>query len=81
MEKICIVHYGEIGVKGKNREFFEKKLVENIRRFAEAKRRFGYIEVQHFEGVEEKLRKVPGIRYFGIGFKTKLDIEEIKSAV
>ncbi|MFN3384937.1 MAG: tRNA uracil 4-sulfurtransferase ThiI, partial [Archaeoglobaceae archaeon] len=26
-------------------------------------------------------RKVPGIRYFGIGFKTKLDIEEIKSAV
>ncbi|MEM3927628.1 MAG: tRNA uracil 4-sulfurtransferase ThiI [Archaeoglobaceae archaeon] len=81
MEKICIVHYGEIGVKGKNREFFEKKLVENIQRFAEAKRRFGYIEVPYREGLEEKLKKVPGIRYFGIGFKTGLDIEEIKSAV
>lgn len=80
MEKICIVHYGEIGVKGKNREFFERKLVENIRRFAKAKRRFGYIEVEYREEVEEKLKKVPGIRYFGVGFRTELDIEEIKSA-
>lgn len=80
MEKICIVHYGEIGVKGKNREFFEKKLVENIRRFAKARRRFGYIEVPYSEGVEKKLKKVPGIRYFGVGFKTRLDIEEIKAA-
>lgn len=80
MEKICIVHYGEIGVKGKNREFFEKKLVENIRRFAKANRRFGYIEVSFYEGVEDRLKKVPGVRYFGVGFKTSLEIEEIKYA-
>ena len=26
-----IIHYGEIGIKGKNRSFFEKKLVDNLR--------------------------------------------------
>lgn len=80
MEKICIVHYGEIGVKGKNRDFFERKLVENISRFAKAKRRYGYIEVLYAEGVEEKLKKVPGIRYFGVGYKTKLEIDAISFA-
>jgi len=78
---ICIVHYGEIGTKGKNRAFFEKKLVENISRFAKAKRRFGWIEVEYYEGIEEKLRKTPGIRYFGVGYKTDLDMSAIKSAV
>uniref|UniRef100_A0A7J2TJC3 Probable tRNA sulfurtransferase n=1 Tax=Archaeoglobus fulgidus TaxID=2234 RepID=A0A7J2TJC3_ARCFL len=81
MEKVCIVHYGEIGVKGKNRDFFERKLVENIRRFARAKRRYGWIEVKYSDGIEEKLKKVPGIRYFGVGYKTELEIEAIKDAV
>ncbi|MEM1578690.1 MAG: tRNA uracil 4-sulfurtransferase ThiI [Archaeoglobaceae archaeon] len=80
MEKICIVHYGEIGVKGKNRDFFERKLVENISRFAKAKRRYGYIEVIYAENVEEKLKKVPGIRYFGVGYKTELEIDAINLA-
>ena len=31
MYNSIVVHYGEIGIKGKNRSFFEKKLVENIR--------------------------------------------------
>ncbi len=78
---ICIVHYGEIGTKGENRAIFEKKLVENISRFAKAKRRFGWIEVEYYEGVEEKLIKTPGIRYFGVGYKTELDMSAIKSAV
>ncbi|MCS7130093.1 MAG: tRNA 4-thiouridine(8) synthase ThiI [Archaeoglobaceae archaeon] len=79
--EICIVHYGEIGVKGENRVFFERKLVENIGRFAKAKRRFGWIEVEYYDGIEDKLRKVPGIRYFGIGYKTDLELSAIKSAV
>lgn len=79
--EICVVHYGEIGVKGENRAFFERKLVENISRFARAKRRYGWIEVEYSEGLEEKLKKIPGIRYFGIGFKVDLEMEEIKSAV
>lgn len=79
--EICIVHYGEIGTKGENRAFFERILVKNIGRFAKAKRRFGWIEVEYYEGVEEKLKKVPGIRYFGVGCKTELDMSAIKSAV
>jgi len=79
--EICIVHYGEIGTKGENRAFFERKLVENISRFAKAKRRYGWIEVEYYEGIEERLRKVPGIRYFGVGYKTELDMSAIESAV
>ncbi len=31
MHDCVVVHYGEIGIKGKNRGFFENKLAENIR--------------------------------------------------
>ncbi|MEM0215006.1 MAG: tRNA uracil 4-sulfurtransferase ThiI [Archaeoglobaceae archaeon] len=79
--EICIVHYGEIGIKGSNRAFFEKRLVQNICRFAKAKRRFGWIEVEYYSGIEEKLKKIPGIRYFGVGYKTELDMSAIESAV
>lgn len=82
MEKVAVVHYGEIGTKGKNREFFERKLIEAIRRKTAAKvrRKFGRIEVEYKEGLEKKLSKIPGIRYFGVGFKTNLNIEDIKKA-
>lgn len=79
--EICVVHYGEIGIKGENRIFFEKKLIKNINRFAKAKRRFGWIEVEYYEGVEDKLKKTPGIRYFGVGYKSDLDMSAIKEAV
>jgi len=29
--KAVLVHYGEIALKGKNRRFFEKALVDNIK--------------------------------------------------
>ena len=31
MDKMIVIRYGEIGLKGKNRGFFEKKLVSNIK--------------------------------------------------
>ena len=82
MKKCIVAHYGEIGLKGKNRDFFERKLVENIKRLTglKARRKFGRIEVEYAKGIEEKLKKIPGIRYFGIGFKTELDLERIKDA-
>ncbi len=30
MARVCVVHYGEIGVKGKNRPLFERRLRENL---------------------------------------------------
>lgn len=31
MRRVCVIHYSEIGLKGHNRSFFERKLVENVR--------------------------------------------------
>ncbi|WP_456468148.1 tRNA uracil 4-sulfurtransferase ThiI [Archaeoglobus sp.] len=82
MEKVVVVHYGEIATKGKNREFFERKLLNNIRRATGVKvrRKYGRIEVEYSNGVVEKLRKIPGIRYFGVGLKTSLEMDEVKKA-
>lgn len=81
-EKVVVVHYSEIATKGKNREFFERKLLKNIRRATglKAKRKYGRIEVEYAEDVVDKLRKIPGIRYFGVGLKVPLDMDEIKKA-
>ena len=38
MQKVFIVHYAEVGLKGKNRSFFENRLVRNIQASA---RRYG----------------------------------------
>jgi thiamine biosynthesis protein ThiI len=81
VERKIVVHYSEIGLKGKNREYFERLLVRNIRKKGgKARRKYGRIEVEFEEGIEEKLKKIPGIRYIGSGFKTSLDIEEINAA-
>lgn len=81
-EKVVVVHYSEIATKGKNREFFEHKLLKNIRRATgvKAKRKYGRIEVEYAENALDKLRKIPGIRYFGAGLKVPLDMDEIKKA-
>ncbi len=80
--KCVIVHYGEIGIKGKNRDIFERKLVANIRKITgcRARRKSGRIEVEYAEGIEDRLAKIPGIRYFGVCLRVGRDIEEIKGA-
>ncbi|MCS7121009.1 MAG: tRNA 4-thiouridine(8) synthase ThiI [Archaeoglobaceae archaeon] len=77
-----VIHYGEIGIKGKNRAFFEKKLVENIEKIAKIKavRKSGRIEAEFKSEAEEKLKKIPGIKYFAPALKVEKDIEEIKKA-
>lgn len=82
MEKVIVVHYGEIALKGKNRDYFERKLLKSIKRATKMRtvRRYGRIEVDFSPNVVEKLKKIPGIKYFGVGVKTTLDIEEIKLA-
>ncbi len=75
MEKLFLVHYGEIGLKGKNRSFFEKKLAQNIKLSlqgmgcAEVRRIYGRILVMlHPEAdvaaIQERLGKVMGIAHF-----------------
>ena len=85
-----LVHYaGEVGIKGKNRPFFEKKLLDNIR---SSIRKIGYkklkktyrqiiIEPNNESDIEKltiKLKNIPGISYFCISESCDLNIEEIK---
>ena len=79
--RVCVVHYSEIALKGKNRSLFEKKLAENIRRKINAKirRESGRIIIEDCrEEISEILRKIPGVKYFALAEVAGLDVEEIK---
>ncbi len=88
MYNSIVVHYGEIGTKGKNRSFFEKKLVENIKwnlkdKFISVKRFYGRIVIEIKEDynaaeLKEKLSNIFGITHFSFAVKSSLDLEEIK---
>lgn len=76
-----LIHYGELALKGKNRVFFEKKLVENIKRGfggkVKVQRLFGrfLLETQlDPEKTQNKLLKVFGIAWFA-------ECEECKNLV
>jgi len=80
-----ICHYSEIGLKGNNRDFFEKKLVSNIKQVVkgEVRRISGrlLIELEETdkEEVEEKLKNIPGIAYFAFVYSCEQDIDAIKN--
>jgi len=86
-----ICHYGEIGLKGKNRGFFEKKLVENIKTtlnkdfFNEVKRISGRLLIkltakgeEEREEIEKTLKKVFGLVYFAFAEREEQKIKSIE---
>lgn len=93
MEKIVIVHYHEIGLKGKNRNFFEKKLVSNIQKALASldkfsvKRISGRIIVKYdskkvsFSKIKTRLKKVFGIAYFADAWPSSQDLEVLQKNV
>jgi thiamine biosynthesis protein ThiI len=85
-----VVHYSEIGLKGKNRDSFEHRLMDNIRsslkEFAPVVKRLpGRLMIDYDpddeKKIREKLRKVPGIASFSFALKTDRDVEEMKKAL
>lgn len=86
-----VIHYSEIGIKGKNREFFEKKLIENIKiclsgLVKNVNWMYGRIscdisEEQNnsIEKIKEILGNIPGIASFLFAKNVKLDMDIIKS--
>lgn len=86
-----VIHYGEIGTKGKNREVFERKLLSNVSRVLRSEvkrvyRRYGRIVAElsgdeDLERIKEKLRWVPGIEYFSFARSVGLKMEEIEKVV
>ncbi len=80
-----VIHYSEIGVKGKNRKSFEELLATNIRRQIglSVKRRYGKLickaEEAEPEILKEKLSCIAGIAYFAFAELTELNINKIKN--
>ncbi len=91
-----ICHYAEIALKGKNRKFFEEKLVENIKSainpifFKYVKRISGRIIIElkddnpspkKLKEIRDKLSNVFGLSHFSFAKKCSQDIEDIKKEV
>lgn len=85
----ALVHYAEIGLKGRNRAFFEDKLIQSIRRAArtngvlleDVSRQSGRL-ICHFAGASEEavaalLRTVFGIKYFALAHESSNDEEAL----
>jgi len=83
-----VIHYSEIGLKGRNRAFFEKKLIDNIKKSLgkdtkKVYKRYGRIicnitDKTNLEKIKQKLKKIPGIAYFSFATYSKLEIKDIK---
>ena len=90
---VILCHYGEIGLKGKNRSYFEKMLQENIRKalnrfapdiFASIGRMYGRLIIRlndhgqnEIESITAVLKNVCGLVYFAPAIKTVQDMETI----
>ncbi len=89
MSELILVRYGELALKGKNRSFFENRLVRNMRKSVSKAgkcrtyRTRGRIFVEVLEGetteVIARLKDVFGIFSLSIVLKAELDIEDIRA--
>jgi len=89
MKKVVMIRYGEIGLKGRNRSDFEKRLLENI------KTTFGKevdIHIQHKRLIlpvvdeetlklYERLRFVAGIQSYSLAYMTDHSKDQILKAI
>jgi len=89
MEKVLLIKYGEIALKGKNRFKFENKLVRNLKEvlkdtnIGQVKKIYGrlLIEVEDIDqSIIDKARKVFGITAVSPAISVGLDLQEIKDA-
>lgn len=89
-ERVCLVHYHEIGLKGKNRSIFENQLVTNLKCTLRdtplkcVKRICGYILVT-FEGgatrdYQDLIGKVPGVARVSLAHECPRDLAEYSQA-
>jgi len=90
-ERLCLVHYHEIGLKGKNRSTFENQLVANLHRALRAHpvtniaRISGYVIVEAKDGratreMADAIARVPGVARVSLAYKCGLDEPEYIAA-
>lgn len=93
-QRICLVHYHEIGLKGHNRSSFEMRLLKNVEAMLDG---YPVVTVRKISGrvcvflkeeteydlaceIADKLACVPGTARVSSGYKTERDIDEIGRA-
>src|SRR5262245_13406388 len=87
-----LVHYNEIALKGKNRRFFEEKLLGALRfalgglGFRRVKRLSGRLLVEFrqevpWDQVRERVSRVHGVSHFARARKVALDLAALKEAL
>lgn len=91
MEKVIIVRYCEIHLKGKNRGYFEKVFMNNLEKALtgirhEMHKPSGRYVVENFDEeradeIVERLRKVFGTHTLSIGYKVPADMQTIYQTV
>jgi len=89
MEKLFLIHYGEIGLKGENREFFERKLQAGLQRAlaswpgVSVERRHGRLYILHLPDPERalnRLKRVFGVVAISPALRVPLDLDAIRQA-
>lgn len=91
-----LCHYSEIGLKGKNRRYFENKLKDNLSYSLRSacpgcvesvKRLYGRILIclsekgqKSLNIIQETLTNVFGAAYFALAIETELDLDKIKKS-
>ena len=89
--RVCLVHYHEIGLKGKNRSTFENQLVTNLHRalrgydLGDIKRVSGHILVTSASGrvsdeMADAISRVPGVARVSLAYLCGLDQSEYCAA-
>ena len=95
VQRLFLIHYHEIGLKGKNRSFFEKKLQQNIK-YCLKKNKFSFSGTDKISGricvflnedtdedTAEKifslLSKIPGVARVSSGYKCEQNLESMIS--
>jgi thiamine biosynthesis protein ThiI len=92
MDRLIVVHYNELGLKGNNRSYFENRLCHHLRAVtadcggAEVRRISGRILVDlkpdaNMNEIRSRLQKTFGIAYFAEAWKMVTSIETIEQAV
>ena len=87
-----VIHYGEIAIKGKNRPYFERILLDNIRnhlkglKYNALKKISGRFILElnkdsNLEELQNRLKNIFGISYFAFALNSSQDIEDIKKNV
>jgi len=75
---LTLIHYGEIGLKGKNRSFFEKQLMKNIKKITRGKVKRTDSRLILEGGNQEKLKNVFGIAWYASVYRTTSNFKDIQ---